>query len=431
LAIQACKLTLETSSREIEMDYLEGKESGSDTLNTLHATRDKNIFLVVSFILWFSHFIYVPILSPYLESMGGKYTFIGLVLSSYGLMQFLFRLPIGIFSDLMKIRRAFIVFGMIVSTFSCFGLALTDSLGWVLLSRSLAGLAAATWVVFTVVYSSYFTDQEIHRAMGSISFVVVLAQLLGMSVSGYIVNEWGWHTPFWIGGIFSTFGVLLSLFIFEPKECIQQKPIGMKDLTSVMREPLLLKMSLLSILAHSIIFSTMFGFIPAYALKIGLKASDISLIVFSFMIPHAIATLFIGKLFVPKFGQWKSLKIAFGFTAFFTLLIPLIHSKVLLCIVQAFNGFSLGLLFPLLLGMAIESIPHQKRATAIGAYQALYAVGMFAGPFFAGVLNSYMGIAAGFYFVGILGVAGTLLIIVWNRNEQKKEADYQSFRMSR
>jgi predicted MFS family arabinose efflux permease len=267
--------------------------------------------------------------------------------------------------------------------------------------------------------------------MGSISFVVVLAQLLGMSVSGYIVNEWGWHTPFWIGGIFSTFGVLLSLFIFEPKECIQQKPIGMKDLTSVMREPLLLKMSLLSILAHSIIFSTMFGFIPAYALKIGLKASDISLIVFSFMIPHAIATLFIGKLFVPKFGQWKSLKIAFGFTAFFTLLIPLIHSKVLLCIVQAFNGFSLGLLFPLLLGMAIESIPHQKRATAIGAYQALYAVGMFAGPFFAGVLNSYMGIAAGFYFVGILGVAGTLLIIVWNRNEQKKEADYQSFRMSR
>lgn len=397
---------------------------GSDILNTLHAARDKSIFLVVSFILWFSHFIYVPVLSPYIESMGGKYTFMGLVLSSYGLMQFLFRLPIGIFSDLMKVRKQFIICGMVVSMLSCFGFALTDHLGWVLLSRCLAGMAAATWVVFTVLYSSYFTDKEIHRAMGSISFVVVLAQLLGMSVSGYIVNEWGWHAPFWIGGILSTIGALLSLFIFEPKEGIQREPIGLKDLTSVMGEPPLLKISLLSILAHSIIFTTMFGFIPTYALKIGLKASDISLIVFSFMIPHAIATLFIGKLFVPMFGQWKSLKIAFGLTAFFTLLTPLIHSKVLLCIVQGFNGFSLGLLFPLLLGMAIESIPHQKRATAMGVYQALYAIGMFAGPFFAGVLNSYMGIEAGFTFSGILGVVAMLLIIDWDRSQNETLSGY-------
>jgi predicted MFS family arabinose efflux permease len=400
---------------------------GSDTLNTLHATRDRYLFLVVSFIFWFSHFIYIPILSPYIESMGGKYTFIGLVLSSYGLMQFLFRFPLGIYSDLMKLRRPFIIFGMLVSSFSCLAFSLTDSLGWVLLSRSLAGLAAATWVAFTVLYASYFADREIHRAMGSISFVVVLAQLLGMSVSGYIVDELGWHAPFWIGGIFGAIGAVLSLFIFEPKEGIQREPVKLNDLTSVMREPLLLKISLLSILAHSIIFTTMFGFIPAYALKIGLHASDISLIVFSFMIPHAIAALFGGKLFVPMFGQWKSLKIAFGLTAFFTLITPFIDSKGWLCTIQGFNGMSLGLLFPLLLGMAIESIPHQKRATAMGAYQALYAIGMFAGPFFAGILNSYLGIAAGFYFAGILGVIAALFIIVWNRieNESVKRNEKQ------
>ncbi|WP_028403096.1 MFS transporter [Ectobacillus panaciterrae] len=386
-------------------------------MNTLHAARDKHIFLVVSFIFWFSHFIYIPILSPYIESMGGKYAFTGLVLSSYGFMQFLFRLPFGIFSDLIKLRRPFIIFGMLVSAFSCLAFALTDGLGWILLSRSLAGLAAATWVAFTVLYSSYFTDKEIHRAMGSISFVVVLAQLLGMSVSGYIVDEWGWHAPFWIGGMIGILGSVLSLFIFEPKEGIQREPVKLIDLTSVMRESLLLKTSLLSILAHSIIFTTMFGFIPAYALKIGLEAGDISLIVFSFMIPHAIATLFAGKVFVPMFGQWGSLKLAFLLTASFTLLTPFVHTKGLLCTIQGFNGFSLGLLFPLLLGMAIESIPRQKRATAMGAYQALYAIGMFAGPFLAGVLNSYMGIAAGFYFAGILGVVAASLTIVWNRNE--------------
>ncbi|WP_224752504.1 MFS transporter [Metabacillus arenae] len=395
-------------------------------MNTFHAARDKSIFLAVSFIFWFSHFIYVPILSPYIESIGGKYTFIGLCLSSYGLMQFLFRLPLGIFSDLLKLRKPFIIFGMIISAFSCLGFALTDSLGWVLLSRSLAGLAASTWVAFTVLYTSYFTNQEIHRAMGSISFVVVFAQLLGMSVSGYIVDVWGWHAPFWIGGMISSIGAVLSLFIFEPKDGIHREPIKLKDLTSVMREHSLLKISLLSILAHSMIFTTMFGFIPTYALTMGFESSDISFIVFSFMIPHAVATLFCGKLIVPIFGKWLSLTMAFCLSSIFTLFTPFIETKGWFCIIQGLNGFSLGLLFPLLLGMAIESIPHQKRATAMGVYQALYAIGMFAGPFFAGILNSYMGVQAGFYFTGILGVVAAFLIFVWHR----KELPYKIFRMS-
>ncbi|MEW9670135.1 MFS transporter [Ammoniphilus sp. 3BR4] len=379
--------------------------------------RDRSIFLIVSFVLWFSHFLYVPILSPYIESMGGSYTFIGLVLSSYGLMQFLFRLPLGIFSDLVKLRRPFIIFGMVTSVSSCLTFALTDSLGWVLISRALAGIAAATWVAFTVLYASYFADREVHHAMGNISFVVVLAQLLGMSLSGYIVDEWGWKAPFWMGGMVAIMGTVLSFFIFEPKEGIMRTPIQWKDLASVMREPVILKVSLLSILAHSIIFTTMFGFIPTYALNIGLQASDLSLIVFSFMIPHAVATLFMGKVLVPILGQWNSLKFAFLFTACFTLGTPFIETKELLCIIQGLNGFSLGLLFPLLLGMAIETIPQEKRATAMGVYQALYAIGMFVGPFLAGLLNSILGIEAGFYFTGALGLIATAFIVFWSRKQ--------------
>jgi predicted MFS family arabinose efflux permease len=386
-------------------------------LGSLNFVKDKYIFLFVSFALWFSHFIYLPILTPHIELMGGKYTFIGIVLSSYGLMQFLFRLPIGIYSDIFRLRRPFIVAGMLISTTSCLVFALTDSLGWVLIARSLAGIAAATWVVFTVLYASYFVEQEVHQAMSSITFVVVLAQLLGMSLSGFIANEWGWHAPFWIGAMISIIGAILSLFIFETKKENRRVPVRFKDLKSVLKEPMLLKVSLLSILAHSIIFTTMFGFIPAYVVDIGLHASDISLVVFSFMIPHAIATLFMGKVIVPLLGKWKSLNIAFLASAFFTLLTPFIESKGLLMLNQGFNGFSLGILFPLLLGLAIESISHEKRATAMGVYQALYALGMFLGPFIAGVLNSGFGITAGFYFTGILGLIASILVITWSRKE--------------
>ncbi|GMN99238.1 hypothetical protein PthstB1num2_12780 [Parageobacillus thermoglucosidasius] len=213
-------------------------------------------------------------------------------------------------------------------------------------------------------------------------------------------------------------GVILSLFIYEPKDKdIKQVSIQMKDLILVMREPLLLRASLLSILAHSIIFTTMFGFIPMYVLQIGFQENDLSMIVFSFMIPHALATLFMEKLFVPVFGKWKSLMLAFLCSAVFTLVTPIIKDKELLCIIQAFNGFSLGLLFPLLLGMAIESIDDRKRATAMGIYQAIYAIGMFGGPYIAGKLNSAIGIQASFYFAGILGIAAMMLILAWNRKK--------------
>ncbi|MBW7652182.1 MFS transporter [Anoxybacillus sp. ST4] len=70
------------------------------------------------------------------------------------------------------------------------------------------------------------------------------------------------------------------------------------------------------------------------------------------------------------------------------------------------------------LGMSIESISHEKRATAMGMYQALYAIGMFVGSFLAGVLNSLVGIAAGFYFSSVLGVIATWLTLFWNSRDR-------------
>jgi predicted MFS family arabinose efflux permease len=393
-------------------------------LSALLSKKNKYLFIVVSFLLWFPHFIYVSILSPYMESIGGGYTFIGIVLSSYGVMQLLCRLPIGIFSDLMKLRKPFIIFGMIASTVSCSIYLITDSLGWILVARILAGLAAASWVAFTVLYPSYFTSSEVHRAMGSISFIVVLAQCLGMSFSGYLVDEWGWKAPFWIGALSSLIGTILSFFIIEPKERIEREPVKIKDLASVLRDPSLLKVSALSILAHSIIFSTMFGFTSHYALELGFKPSELTLIVVAFMIPHAVATLFMGSVLVPKLGEWRSLLIAFSLASIFTIMLPFVEDKGVFLAIQVFSGFALGLIFPLLLGMSIDKISSEKRASAMGAYQALYAIGIFAGPFFAGIFNSKFGIEAGFYFVGGLGFIATILVVIWGKSEELTKSLY-------
>lgn len=375
--------------------------------------RNQLLFLIISFLFWFSHFIYIPMLSPYMEQVGGTYTFIGIVLASYGLMQFIFRLPIGIASDLWNKRKGFVVAGMAVSMGSCLTFALTDSLGWVLLSRSLAGVAAATWVAFTILFSSYVAERDLHRAMGSLSFAVVFAQLLGMALSAWIVEEWGWHAPYWIGVVTGAIGLLLSLFIKEGSIQTKREPVKLRELGLVLKEPMLLKVSMLSILAHSMMFTTIFGFTTDYALSSGLRAGEITLLVFAFMIPHAASTLLSGSLFVPKFGKWGTLQIAFSAAAVFTFLMPFVDTKEALILLQLVTGFALGLLFPLFLGMAVEEVPHDKRATAMGAYQALYALGMFAGPFAAGILNTYFGLEASFYFSSFIGGIGVWCSVKW------------------
>lgn len=59
--------------------------------------------------------------------------------------------------------------------------------------------------------------------------------------------------------------------------------------------------------------------------------------------------------------------------------------------------------------MSIESVPADMRATSMGAYQALYALGIFGGPLVEGFFNDWLGLRAGFYFAAVLGLAAVIL----------------------
>lgn len=375
--------------------------------------RDRMIFITVTFIYWFSLFIYVPVLPPYIEAIGGTYTFVGIVLGSYGFMQLIMRLPIGILSDYMKARRPFIILGLFTGVFSSFGFAVTNQLGWALGLRAISGITAATWVAYTVLYSSFFTKEETIRAMSTMQFVMVAAQLTSMGINGMLVMEWGLKAPFLLGGSVGLVGLILSFFIKEPAGGDIGASIKIRETMAVISEPLLLKGSLLSIFAHCILFITMFGFTPSYALSIGASESELGFLGLTFLIPQALAAIVSGRKFVPLMGQWRTLTIGFLGSAFFTLIIPFVNDFAWLCLTQAFNGFALGLTFPLLMNLSIQAVPRERRATAMGFYQAVYAAGMFLGPLLAGWLNTGFGLKGGFILAAFVGFIATGLAY-WN-----------------
>ncbi|OMD76050.1 MFS transporter [Paenibacillus odorifer] len=370
---------------------------------------------------WFSSYIYVPVLSPYVEHLGASYFMVGMVLGIYGLMQILFRIPIGIGSDYLNRRRPFIYLGLIASGVSCFLFMWGAQPGWALAARAVSGIAASAWVVYSVMFAGYFPKEEAGKAMGMLQFTTVIAQLTSMMISGYMVEHWGWNAPFLIGGIVAIAALILALRLPEQKQEKRQNAIQIKELAGVVKEPLLVRVSLLSVLAHCVLFITMFGYTPNQALNIGASKESLGWLTLAFMIPHAIATLYGSRLFGGLLGDRGKLMLGFAGSALFTLLIPSMPTLAALCLTQVGNGFMQGLIFPLLLSKSVSEIDPFKRATAMGFYQAVYAIGMSAGPFVAGWMSSVYGLTGGFWLGGIAAVLATILSWVWMKDTKQKQ----------
>ncbi|WP_151736684.1 MFS transporter ['Paenibacillus yunnanensis' Narsing Rao et al. 2020] len=383
-------------------------------------------FLVIVFMFWFSSYIYVPVLSPYVESLGASYTMVGAVLGVYGLVQILCRLPIGIGSDMLNRRRPFVLLGLLASGASCLLFMAGAHPGWALAARAVAGVAASAWVVYSVMFAGYFPKEDAGKAMGMLQFATVIAQLASMLVSGTIVEHWGWNAPFMIGLVVAAVAALLTLRLPEQQAERHTGGIQIKDLASVVREPLLVKVSLLSVLAHCVLFITMFGYTPNQALALGAAKSELGWLTLAFMLPHAIATLYGSRLLGGRLGDRGTLLLGFAGTAVFTLLIPAAPTLAVLCATQVGNGLMQGLIFPLLLGKSVSGVEPYKRATAMGFYQAVYAVGMSGGPFVAGWVSSAYGLRGGFWLGAAAAAAAAVLSWVWLRERENAGAVMQS-----
>lgn len=381
------------------------------------------IFAAATILYWATLYIYVPILSPYLQDRGLSIGLIGFILGSYGLTQVITRLPLGMYSDVMSRRKPFLIAGMIAGLISCIFFMLPGTWGGPLAGRLMAGLCAAAWVPFSVLYASYYPTNQTHQAMGTLSFLTVFGQLAGMSASGWLASLGGWNYAFICGIGIASIGIIVAFFIYEPNNTPSfakissvavtvksSRPRNQTVLSHVLRSSLLWKVSILSLLAHGILFITMFGFTPLQAVELGASEAQLTGIVVAFMIPHALVSLWSGRYLAPRFGTRTIVIIGFLSAAVFTAAIPFSSNLGWLAITQIFNGIAQALYFPLLLSLAIRNFLPTERATAMGLYQSVYSLGMFLGPYIAGGLNAYGGLKAGFLFGSCLGLIAAIFV---------------------
>lgn len=350
----------------------------------------------------------VPILTAYLKDLGASDRMAGLIVGMYGLSQMLLRIPVGVLSDHFHKRKIFILFGLVFSILSGAGILLSQNVTWILFLRALAGAAAATWVDFTILFTSYFLKEETSKAIGTISFYNMIGQMLGILCGGWFADQYSWQSSFLIGAIVGGAGLLAGFFIVEHFDDKEPK-ITVKVVIQVAQDKILLTVSFLAILLQLLSFATVFGFTPVFAQSLGASKFDMGLLTFFSTCPSAIAAWFGGGYLTGRFGEKKVVICGFILTGIFTLIIPFTSNMWMLIFTQMLAGIGRGLVTPILMSLAIKFVDPSRRSTAMGFYQAIYGLGMFVGPLMMGIIGDWLTLKQGFILLGILGCITALL----------------------
>ncbi|WP_186445854.1 MFS transporter [Paenibacillus cremeus] len=360
------------------------------------------LFCAVTLLFWFSMYTCVPILAAYVESLGASHKMAGLIVGMYGLSQMLLRIPVGVVSDRFHKRKLFIVFGLVFSILAGLGILITQELSWILILRALAGAAAATWVDFTILFASYFQKEETTKAIGTLTVYNSLGQMFGILTGGWMADVYGWESAFLIGAVVGGIGFIGSFFLVEKVEQGGNK-LTFSGVLEVAGDRILLTVSFLAILFQVLTFATVFGFTPVYAQSLGATKLDMGLLTFFSTFPTALAAWIGGRHLAQKIGENKVIILGFIISGVFTLAIPFTGSLWLLIVSQAIAGLGRGFTQPVLMALSIKHMDSSKRATAMGFYQAIYGLGMFAGPLFMGAAGDWLTLQEGFVIVGLLG----------------------------
>ncbi len=370
----------------------------------------KTLFLFDSstMLYWGSVYIYMPILAAYVEKVGGSLQAVGLVMSAYGLSQFLLRIPIGLFSDHLKRRKPFILAGFLLHLIASLGLAFSQNITTLFFSFFITGAASSMWVAFVVLFSSYFPIMQASQAMSIIFFFTRLSQMVTNYGGGFLAESWGWTAPFYGGAALAVLGFCIAFGIKEQRPSKSADPIW-RNLLAAVHNAQLLHLTLICILFMITAQATVSGFTPIYARRIGSSKEDLGILLFCYMLTATLISLLYGSLRRQYLKEKTIVVGSFILLAIVTFVIPLTQRLWMLFVIQGLAGFGSGLIYPILTGLALKTVPKDQQATAMGFYHSLYAGGMALGPILAGLIGERWGLPAIFIFSGFFSCAGAIL----------------------
>jgi DHA1 family tetracycline resistance protein-like MFS transporter len=165
--------------------------------STVSSDRPETASRLVLFLTVFIHLIgfgiIIPLLPYYAESYGASGLTVGLLTTSFSMMQFLFAPIWGRLSDRIG-RRPVLIGSLLLTSVSYIVFAVAGSLPVLFASRMLAGIAGATISTAQAYIADTTTAAERTKGMGLVGAAFGMGFIFGPAMGG-ILSRWGFAVP--------------------------------------------------------------------------------------------------------------------------------------------------------------------------------------------------------------------------------------------
>lgn len=374
-------------------------------MNQNNTVGNRNLQLILFFIVGVLFFICIssfdPYITPYAMQLEIPVSKIGLVLSIAGAASIVVRFPIGVFAEMFRKRKVLIQLGLIL-TVICWILAfLFPSITTLSFGKIADGVTGGTWVLYTVLFASYFKEEDIPKAMGMIQLASTIGPFIGMNIGGTVAKLLGYEYSFIVAVVAAVIGWLLLFFI---KEQDIVTGVDAKMAWSYGKDQLLDRdVWILGLIASVAMMTTYAGrdlLQPMMVSKLGGDAVALTILPNLFMLFNSIATALSGILF-EKFGLVKTVMAGALGQGAVTILMPFSSTLGMLYMLQAAGGFFFGMTVTVLLALIIMGVRPEVQTSRMGLYQSIYSVGLMAGPIISGYILEATSLKVTYFILAI------------------------------
>ncbi len=353
-------------------------------------------------------FLILPVFAVHAKSLpgGDNALLVGLALGMYGLTQAFGQIPFGIASDRFG-RKPVIVIGLLLFIIGSLIAAIDTHVIWVVIGRAVQGAGAVSAAVTALIADST-RDEHRTKAMALVGASIGLTYAASLVISPLLYSAVGMSGMFLLVAVLAAAAIGVVLFIVPPAP---PRSPERSSFLQVLREPELMRMNFGVFALHAIQMS-MFVVLPNVLVSAGGLPLDEH---WKLYLPVVLASFVL--MLPPIFVGEKTGRMKLVFVSAIALLL-LVEIGLRAAVVQSQLSFGLVVMLLLAFFVAFNILeasqpslvsrlaPAGSRGAALGVYNTMQAIGLFAGGAGGGWLAQRFGGSAVF-------TAGCLLTVAW------------------
>ena len=384
--------------------------------NKLSQDKQTNLLFILIVLFWFAQYAHISFQTVFLTSIQVSASFIGLILGAYGASQMLLRLPVGIAADLGGNHRLFIQLGMVTSIVAGLLRMFVQNGTGFLVANILSGIASAMWISFLVYYTSFF-DSE-HQRMATTK--VFLGNTMGVAlafVSSVLLYPrfqdpgMGMTVVASTGMLAGLIGLAITVGVKKPEKKMVSPPVSF--LLMVFKNKKLLFYSLLALVLLGVQSTTVMSFTTQIVEDRGGSGAIVGLSTIVFM-ASSVCFARIGSTpsFIQRFSKQFLVPAIFFLLTLYLILVSHVSIVAIILCLQILPGLAFGILLGILTTEAMSEIPKEKKSTAMGVYQSIYAIGMTLLPAMSGRIAEFHSIGRAFIVLACITFSAMIITII-------------------